>query len=43
MLVNATINNISVILLQSALLVEETRVHGKNHRPVASQLQLVSK
>ena len=38
MLVNATFNNISVILLQSALLVEETRVHGENHRPVTSHL-----
>ena len=33
---NATFNNISVILWRSILLVEETGVHGENHRPVAS-------
>ena len=33
---NFTINNISVILWQSVLLVEETEVLGENHRPVAS-------
>ena len=38
MVFNATSNNISVILWQSVLLVEETRVHGKNHRPVAMSL-----
>ena len=32
---NATLNNISVISWRSVLLVEETRVPGKNHRPVA--------
>ena len=31
MLFNATLNNISVISWQSVLLVEETRVHVKNH------------
>jgi hypothetical protein len=36
---NATFNNISVISWQSVLLVEETRVPGENHRPVASHLQ----
>jgi hypothetical protein len=34
---NATFNNISVILWQSVLLVEEIRVPGENHQPVASQ------
>ena len=33
---NATFNNISVILWQSVLLVEETIVPGENHHPVAS-------
>ena len=33
---NATFNNISVILWQSALLVEETGVPGKNYRPATS-------
>jgi len=33
---NATFNNISVILWWLALLVEETRVTGENHQPVAS-------
>jgi len=36
MVFNATFNNISVILWQSVLLVEETGVPGENHRPVAS-------
>ena len=39
MVFNATFNNISVISWQSALLVEETRVPGENHRPVASHWQ----
>jgi hypothetical protein len=39
MVFNATLNNISVILWQSVLLVEENRVPGENHRPVASQEQ----
>jgi hypothetical protein len=33
---NATVNNISVILWWSVILVEETRVPGENHRPAAS-------
>ena len=36
MVVNATFNNISVILWWSVLLVEEARVPGENQRPVAS-------
>jgi hypothetical protein len=36
MVINATFNNISVILWRSVLLVEETRVPGENHQPVAS-------
>jgi hypothetical protein len=32
---NATINNISVISWRSALLVEETRIPGENHRTVS--------
>jgi len=33
---NATFNNISVILRQSGLFVEETGVLGEKHRPVDS-------
>jgi len=33
---NATFNNISVILWQSVLLVEEIEVPKENHRPVVS-------
>jgi hypothetical protein len=36
MVFDATFNNISVISLRSVLLVEETGVPGKNHRPVAN-------
>jgi hypothetical protein len=36
MVFNATFNNISVISLQSVLLVEEIGVHRENHRPAAS-------
>jgi hypothetical protein len=36
MVLNATFKNISAILWQSVLLVEETGVPGENHRPVAS-------
>ena len=36
------INNISVILWRTVLLVEETGVPGENHRPVASHLQTLS-
>jgi hypothetical protein len=42
MVFNATFNNISVILWQSVLLVEETGVPGENHRPVASHWQTLS-
>jgi len=38
MVLNATFNNISVISWPQVLLVEETRVHRENHRPVASHL-----
>ena len=33
---NTTFNNISAISWWSVLLMEETRVHGENHQPVAS-------
>jgi len=33
---NATFNNISAILLQSVLLVEETGIPGENQQPVTS-------
>jgi len=36
MVFNTTLNNISVILWRSALLVEETRVPRENHRPAPS-------
>ena len=36
MVLNATLNIISVILWQSVLSVEETGVPEENHRPVAS-------
>ena len=36
MLFNATFNNISAISWQSVLLVEETGVHGENHRQTVS-------
>jgi len=36
---NATINNISVISWRSVLLVEETGEPGENHLPVASHWQ----
>ena len=38
----STFNNISVISWRSVLLVEETGVHGENHRPVASHWQTLS-
>ena len=38
----ATFNNISVISLWSVLLVEETGVHGENHRPAAGDWQTLS-
>ena len=34
MVFNTTFNNISVILWQSVLLVEETGVHGENNQPM---------
>ena len=40
MVFNTTFNNISVISWQSVLLVEETLVHGENHRPAASEYLL---
>ena len=36
MVFNATYNNIRVISWRSVLLVEDTRVPGENHRPIAS-------
>jgi len=36
MVFNTTFNNISAILSQAVILLEETRVPGENHRPVAS-------
>ena len=41
MVFNATFNNISAISWRSVLLVEETRVLGENHRPVAIHRQTV--
>jgi hypothetical protein len=42
MLFNITFNNISVIFSRSVLLVEQIGVSGENHRPAASQLQILS-
>jgi hypothetical protein len=42
MVLNATFNNISVILWRSLLLVEETRVSGENHWPVVSHWKILS-
>jgi hypothetical protein len=42
MMLNATLNNISVISWWSVLLVEETGVPEKNQQPVASYLQTLS-
>jgi len=39
---NATFNNIYVILWRSVLLVEETGVPGENHQPVTSHWQTLS-
>ena len=39
---NGTFNSISVISWLSVLLVEETEVPGKNHRPAASHCQTLS-
>jgi len=40
--VYATFNNISVISWWSVLLMEETGLHGENHRPVVSHWQTLS-
>jgi len=37
MVFNTTFNNISVIVWQSVLLLEETRVPRENHRPVTDK------
>ena len=42
MVLNATFNNISAILWQSVLLVEETERSGENHQPVAINWQMLS-
>jgi len=42
MVFNATFNNISVKSWRIVFLVEETGVHGENHRPVASHWQTLS-
>jgi hypothetical protein len=42
MVLNATFNYISVISWRSVLLVEETRIPGENHGPVASHWQTLS-
>jgi len=42
MVFKTTFNNISVILWWSVLLVEETGVHGENHRPAARHWQTLS-
>ena len=42
MVFNATFNNISVIVWQSVLLVEETKIPVENHRPAASHQQTLS-
>ena len=42
MVLNATFNNISVLLWRSVLLVEETGVSGENSRPVTSHRQTLS-
>ena len=42
MVFDATFNNISVLSLRSALLVEETGVPGENHRPATSHWQTLS-
>ena len=42
MVFNATFRNISAILWQSVLMVDETGVPGENHRPVESHWQTLS-
>jgi len=39
---NVTFNDISVTSWRSFLLVEETRLHGENHRPVVSHQRSLS-
>jgi len=41
MMFNATFNNISVISLQSVLLVEEIGVAGENHRPAGNHWHIL--
>ena len=36
MALNATVSNITYISWRSVLLVDETKIHGENYRPVAS-------
>jgi len=42
MVLNATLNNISVILWQSVLLTEEIRVPGENYQHATSHWQTLS-
>jgi hypothetical protein len=42
MVVNATVNNISVLSWLSVLLVEENGVSEENHRPAACHLHILS-
>jgi hypothetical protein len=42
MVFNATFNNISLISLQSVLLMEKTGISGENHRPAQSHRQTLS-
>ena len=42
MVFNAILNSISVVLWWSVLLVEDPGVPGENHRPAASNGQIVS-
>ena len=42
MVLNVTLNTISVISWRSVLLVEETGVPWENHRPLASHCQTLS-
>jgi hypothetical protein len=42
MVLNATLNNISIISWQSVLLVEEIRMPGENRQPAASHQQTLS-
>ena len=42
MVLNATFNNISVVLWWSVVFVKETGVPGENHRPVAFRRQTLS-